>query len=251
MDIVRDLRHKRKYIVDDEYIDTYAKYCGIYATGVYNSLCRHANKEQYCFPSKKYIAKELKISEKKVFDAIIILKKMNMIKVESGGKREGGTFKSNSYTLLDVSQWEKIPSAGGALGTESSTPQVSGAKNHEYEVPNKETNNKGNTNKETQNISEELIKSAIQMLKEMQNIEFLDDEKNQGRYVKSVIYKIRREMYRDGEEVTEIDMDMIKPLNVLLTKIQQLSQFDWDNMTSFAYLDKHFYKIVRKVFNDN
>jgi len=43
---VRDLRKKEQYITDDLFLNGYARFLGIYAVGVYGSLCRHANKEQ-------------------------------------------------------------------------------------------------------------------------------------------------------------------------------------------------------------
>lgn len=81
MDKIKDLRITKKFYVYDEYIDKYARMCGIYATGVYASLCRHSNKEQTCFPGK-LIAKELNISERTVFNAIKELEKLNIIKVK-------------------------------------------------------------------------------------------------------------------------------------------------------------------------
>lgn len=57
---VRDLRSKEKHVIDDQYLNTYARLCGVYATAVYNSLSRHANSHtQECFPSTELIAKQL------------------------------------------------------------------------------------------------------------------------------------------------------------------------------------------------
>ena len=76
---VRDMRHKEKFQIDDIYLNGYAKKCGIYATGVYVSLCRHADTDQKCFPSLKKIAEELNISEKQVGRAIKILEENRII----------------------------------------------------------------------------------------------------------------------------------------------------------------------------
>ena len=71
---VRDMRHKEKFQIDDIYLNGYAKKCGIYATGVYISLCRHSDaKLQECWPSIRKIAEELNISEKQVGRALKIL----------------------------------------------------------------------------------------------------------------------------------------------------------------------------------
>ena len=152
MDKIRDLRHKGKYVIDDIYVDKYAKVCGIYATGIYNSLCRHANKAQTCFPSKRLIAKELKMSERKVYDGLKTLVYWNIIRIEDQGRKNNGLYNSKLYTLFDMSQWRNIPSASGAVGTEEHNPQAYGAEHAKQVVPNKETQEEGNTDKETQQV---------------------------------------------------------------------------------------------------
>ena len=161
MNIIRDLRHKKKFIIDDIYIDKYARICGIYATGVYASLCRHADRNQKCFPSKKLLAQELKISERKAYDGLKILEKLNIMKIESQGRKKDGSYKSNEYTLFDSSQWHEIPTAGGAVGTEQYSPQACGAYNRKQGVPNKETQEEGNTDKETHSVSCEVNPFSI------------------------------------------------------------------------------------------
>lgn len=101
---VRDLRRKEKFFMDDLYLNGYAKKCGIYATGVYLSLCRHANKEQSCYPSLKKISEELKVSTKQVGRAIKILESNNIIKKIRCGKKL-----NNRYLLLDKSEWTDSP----------------------------------------------------------------------------------------------------------------------------------------------
>jgi hypothetical protein len=97
---IRDMRHKEKFPIDDVYLNGYAKKCGIYATGVYMSLCRHANNNQRCFPSTETMGKELSISERQVYRAISILENFNIIKRERVGKKL-----NNLYTLVDRSEW--------------------------------------------------------------------------------------------------------------------------------------------------
>lgn len=103
---VRDLRRKEKFFIDDLYLNGYAKKCGIYATGVYLSLCRHANKEQLCWPSEKTIAEELAVSSKQVGRVIKILERFNIIKKIRVGKKL-----NNRYLLLDKSEWTNSPVA--------------------------------------------------------------------------------------------------------------------------------------------
>ena len=102
---IRDLRKKDMYKLDDAYLNGYAKICGIYATVVYNSLCRHANfYNQECFPSLKKIAEEHNISKPKVVDAINILKSANIIQVVSERTKDGKQ-KNNIYIMVDKSNW--------------------------------------------------------------------------------------------------------------------------------------------------
>ncbi len=96
---VRDLRDKEWFIVDDRYLNGYARYCGIYATGVYLVLCRHADKEQSCFPSVALIAEKLNISKRQVLRALETLKEYRIIRID---KDKG---KHNVYYLLDKKHW--------------------------------------------------------------------------------------------------------------------------------------------------
>jgi len=97
---VRDRRGKERFYLDDAYLNGYAKICGIYATGVYISLCRHADQSQKCWPSIRRIAEELSISQTQVRRAIKILEQRNIIKKERLGKKL-----NNRYWLLNKSEW--------------------------------------------------------------------------------------------------------------------------------------------------
>ncbi len=152
MDEIRDLRKKEKFVIDDEYLNGYARFCGINATGVYVSLCRHANKEQKCFPSKKLISEELKTSERTVYSALKTLALWNIIKIEGQGRKSDGSFRNNLYTLLDKSNWKNKPQANLADGKKQHTPQATDDIPRRQDVPNKETHKEGNTNKETHTI---------------------------------------------------------------------------------------------------
>ncbi len=103
---VRDFRTKEFFQIDDVYLNGYAKICGIYATGVYLSLCRHADKTQKAFPSVELISEELGISKNSVLRAIKILSDHNIIKRERKRTKEG-VFLSNVYVLIDKKYWEK------------------------------------------------------------------------------------------------------------------------------------------------
>lgn len=101
---VRDKRAKERFYLDDLYLNGYAKLCGIYATGVYLSLCRHSNLEQKCWPSIRKIAEELAISEKQVGRAVKILESYKIISKERIGKKA-----TNRYWLLNKSEWTHSP----------------------------------------------------------------------------------------------------------------------------------------------
>jgi len=96
---VRD-RRGGMYQVDDDYLNGWAKKCGIHATGVYNVLCRHAGRDQSCFPSMALMADKLAISVRQVSRAVKILENHRIIEIEraSGGK--------NKYWLTDRSEWQ-------------------------------------------------------------------------------------------------------------------------------------------------
>lgn len=106
---VRDMRRREKFQVDDAYLNGYARLCGIYATGVYMSLCRHANfHTQECWPTIETIENELNVSEFSVLKAIAILQLWNIISVTKE-KDEKGRQKVNIYTLIDKSEWKAKP----------------------------------------------------------------------------------------------------------------------------------------------
>jgi len=97
---VRDRRRKEKFFVDDEYLNSYAKKCGITATAVYNSLCRHADKNQKCYPSIRRMAEQHSISARSVYRALSKLEKYNIIRRKRMGKQL-----TNRYYLLDRIEW--------------------------------------------------------------------------------------------------------------------------------------------------
>ena len=123
MDKIRDLREKF-FLINDEYLNGYAKLCGINATGVYLSMCRHANKHQTCFPSKKLMAEELAIGERSVYTAINKLAEWNIVSVEEQGRKKNGSFKVKLYTLIDKKYWKSKPQATVAVGKDCTPPQA-------------------------------------------------------------------------------------------------------------------------------
>lgn len=100
---VRDLRERNRYVVDIKFLNGYARFLGIYAVGVYDSLCRHANKEQKCWPSIPKISEELDICRNKVIESIKYLEFWQIIK-----KRRIGKQATNRYFLLDKKHWKLL-----------------------------------------------------------------------------------------------------------------------------------------------
>jgi len=147
-----DKRVKQKFLMDDAYLNGYAKFCGYKATLVYISLCRHASKDQYCFPSERLIAEELAISKKSVMRGIKDLKLWNIIDIQKE-KRGSGLWKNNSYILLDKSVWRLKPAQKTSEGinnqeTVSPPPEDCEGADQETVRDTKETHIEGNTIKE-------------------------------------------------------------------------------------------------------
>lgn len=101
-----DKRKKEKFMMDDDYLNGQAKLCGIYATGVYMSLCRHSSKDQEAFPSIDLMAEELAIDRKSVIKGISSLEKHRVIEIEKK-RTKTGKWQNNVYILLDKSEWSK------------------------------------------------------------------------------------------------------------------------------------------------
>lgn len=101
---VRDSREGGFHIIDNIYLNGWARHCGIYATGVYLSLCRHVDISQSCYPTIELIAKEHNISTRTVYRALAELKKYNIIQIEKivdDKNRE-----KNVYNLLNKKLWK-------------------------------------------------------------------------------------------------------------------------------------------------
>jgi len=103
---VRDLRDKGKFIIDDKFLNGYARFLGIYAVGVYSSLCRHANKQQKCWPSIKKIAEELGCGRNSVIEALKRMEFWQIIRKIRIGKKV-----NNRYELIDKKYWKSINKA--------------------------------------------------------------------------------------------------------------------------------------------
>lgn len=143
---VRDLRRREFFMTDDEYLNGYARHCGIYATGVYMSLCRHSNKAQQSFPSISLIAYELDISRDSVIRALKKLVEYNIITIEKV-LTEKGEYRNNIYTLIEKTNWKVLKEGSSSQRPRGSSPQRLGSSSQRPRVvadsDTKETHKKG------------------------------------------------------------------------------------------------------------
>jgi DNA-binding Lrp family transcriptional regulator len=107
--IVRDLRKKEQFIVDDAYLNGYAKLVSPFATLAYLSLCRHADKGQQAFPSYEIIAEEFNISKPSAIKGIRELEEWKIITIEKSKNLRSGKQNPNIYVLLNKSEWKDKP----------------------------------------------------------------------------------------------------------------------------------------------
>ena len=180
---VRDLRSKQRFCIDDAFIDAgYSRLCGVYASAVYMSLCRHANTKQKSWPSIELIAEELAIGEKTVRRALKKLKAHRLIGV-SRVRSEKHRWLRNTYTLFDKRSWVKNPpvqetagnvkqeaetppvtETGGSTGLPSPALPVREAKNDRSEGPPKDSHGKDSHRRRVEalrKLRDELISKKV------------------------------------------------------------------------------------------
>jgi hypothetical protein len=169
---VRDLRKKDQYKIDDEYLNGYARLCGIFATVVYNSLSRHADfHTQECFPSIEKIAEQHNISKPSVIKGIKELIKWNIVSVTREKDTKTKRQLPNIYLLLDKSLWVPKPTRVNHIDTESRVnnrvePSKRQEKSRVNDVDCKDTQFKDNTVKVSEVPSQD-IKIFIDLFKEL------------------------------------------------------------------------------------
>ncbi len=105
---IRDIRQKHFFVINDEYLNGYAKIAKPTATAIYNSLCRHADTNQSSFPSVGLLAREHGISISTAQRAIRKLVSLKIISKERV-RNPKGKWLNNIYYLLDKSVWITKP----------------------------------------------------------------------------------------------------------------------------------------------
>jgi hypothetical protein len=172
---IRDLRRKEKFVIDDEYLNGYARLCGWNATLVYMSICRHADKDQYSFPSIRRMAQQHNVSEKSIERGIRALEAWNIVKVIKKERSQSGTWLCNGYYLLDKEEWKKKPtdceSDGRIQQTVSPSPTDSQSVTQQTHSRTKDTHTEGNTYKDThppeQSSEGRVVNELIDLFKEL------------------------------------------------------------------------------------
>lgn len=106
---IRDFRNKAFFIVDDAYLNGYARFLGPSASMVYVALCRRADKEQIAFPSHLHIAKSLGITRRTVQEKIKLLERYCFISRKKYRSKKTGKWLNTVYVLLDKSMWKTPP----------------------------------------------------------------------------------------------------------------------------------------------
>lgn len=131
---IRDKRNKEWFIVDNIYLNGYARIFGPIGSSVYLSLCRHADNEtQKCFPSMELIAEEIAVSRQTVGKYISLLESHGLISVQKNISKKDKKRENNVYTLLDKSNWIKEPcqtDVHGAMLTETQKPCQTDSETH-------------------------------------------------------------------------------------------------------------------------
>ena len=154
---VRDLRSKGFFVVDDIYLNGFAKFLGPIGSAVYFSLCRHADKEQLSFPSQKQIAREYGMDERTVRRYLKKLIEMKLIATERVRSDEG-TWERNRYYLLDKKGWMKPPEDTESYGS----PADSNVENQRAYSPIKDTHIKDTHILSLNSVTPEIIENIAQ-----------------------------------------------------------------------------------------
>ena len=132
------------FSIEHDLIDNYAKRLKGSGFAIYCVLLSHAGGKSSCFPSKALIARKLGMSERTVYTYLKRLEALKVIRIESRGRYEDGSYRSLSYTIVDLADWREAPSANSAVGKLQQDPSAIYDISHRQELPNnkKHTNDK-------------------------------------------------------------------------------------------------------------
>jgi len=239
---VRDLRSKEKFIVDDKFLNGYARFLGIYAVGVYTSLCRHANKQQKSWPSIKKISQELNISRNKIIESVKYLEFWKIVKKKRVGKQL-----TNRYFLIDKKQWKPLSETHVRDFSEVHNINFTSLRDKLHEFTTRTSNRK-----ETQEKGNTIEKEEPFSLKEKLKIMF-EDPKHHIRIV--ALYwdfkKIKIDNHDQYQAFIKRDATAAKELvgfsNEQIIKVMEYLEvnetFKWNIFTLIKYLGENLDRI--------
>lgn len=240
-------------MLDDEYLNGQARLCGIYATGVYMSLCRHASKDQECFPSINLIADELAISRPSVIKGLKSLETHNVISIQKR-RTKGGKWLANIYILLDKSEWSKykqqVIQVNEVDSVESTiqvndryTPSQRGLPSQVNEVDSKETHSKETQFKETHiaGVPAKVKQSSDLMEDQQKHIQIIglyanykkvvfDNKQHQQEYIARNIRAAKKLTAYEG-----------KKIYLTMEYLDKKADFKWTLETVSKYIDDPSY----------
>lgn len=98
------------FIIDNDFIELYAKHLGVFSVAVYSCLSKYADgKTGRCWPSMVTIAEKLKIHRRTVTKALNKLQEFNVIRITRGIDRKLRKRKNNVYQLVPKELWKDLP----------------------------------------------------------------------------------------------------------------------------------------------
>lgn len=244
--------------MDDAYLNGYARLCGWQATLVYVSLCRHANKDQYCFPSIKLMSQELGVSRNTIIKGIKALGDWNITETSKQKRGKQGLWKSTSYTLIDKSEWKPKPNGVPVEDTVDGVPVVTrrspcGGLDGVPVEDTKETHTEGNTGKETHipkgmakpDKRNKEVQSLIDELQMNIKVPLDGTQKENRRYAWLLIEKLRKVVRGKGHAESEA-LELGK-------KIIHAALNGWHekNATGMKYIYYNMGKIIKEAQKNN
>lgn len=174
-------------MLDDAYLNGYAKHLGTTASMVYIALCRCADREQKAFPSQETIADNLGINPRVVMRKIKILEEWNLIN-KSKSRNKTGKWLHNTYFLLDKSEWKQPPTQKVYMDKNIQPPTQKVPKPPTQKVHIKETHMKDTHIKE---IYKEKKFSSVDKIQESDLIEISEKYKVSLGFVKLKLEVLR------------------------------------------------------------
>jgi hypothetical protein len=85
--------------ISNRLIDDYGPQLGPYGLAVYVALARRRNREGYCWPSYKRLARDTHMSRRKVIEVVKELEELELVYVERDQYNDAGDATSNRFYI--------------------------------------------------------------------------------------------------------------------------------------------------------